>query len=164
MKSFIRSICPRAYNVVYAALGKTLLFTSLTLMLCVGTAGAERLSVSVKKANIRSGSGTGHEILWSAGKYYPVDIIKKSGNWYRVRDFEGDEGWIHRSLLKKVRAVIIKGTLVNVRKGPGKGSGVLFQAEKGVSFKVLKTQKKWLKVQHADGEVGWVHKSLVWGY
>ena len=143
---------------------KILLFTLLVLILCVGTASAKRLSVAFDKANVRSGPGTNHEILWSAGKYYPVDIIKKSGNWYQIRDFEGDTGWIYRRLLKKIPAVIVKGTIVNVREGPGTGFRVLFQAEKGVSFKLLKRNKNWLKVRHADGEVGWIHKSLAWGY
>ena len=144
---------------------KKLLFITLSvLVLWVGTASAKRLSVAFPKANVRSGPGTDHEILWTAGKYYPVDIIKQSGSWYRIRDFEGDAGWIHRSLLKKISAVIVKGTIVNVRGGPGTNFRVLFQAEKGVSFKLLKRQKKWLKVEHEDGEVGWVHQSLVWGH
>jgi len=143
---------------------KILVFTLLVFVLCVGTASAKRLSVAFDKANVRSGPGTSHEILWSAGKYYPVDIIKKSGNWYQVRDFEGDIGWIYQSLLKDIPAVIVKGTIVNIREGPGTGFRVLFQAEKGVSFKLLNRKKTWLKVQHADGEVGWIHKSLVWGH
>jgi SH3-like domain-containing protein len=143
---------------------KIILLILLAFVLCAGTASAERLSVGFDKANVRSGPGTNYEILWSSGKYYPVDIIKTSGNWCQIRDFEGDTGWIHRSLLEEVPAVIVKGTIVNVRKGPGKDFEVLFQAEKGVSFKVLKRQKKWLKVEHADGEVGWIHESLAWGY
>lgn len=143
---------------------KILSFTLLALVLCAGTASAKRLSVAVDKANVRSGPGTNNEILWSVGKYYPVDIIKKSGNWYKIRDFEGDIGWIYRTLLKKIPAVIIKGDRVNVRKGSGTSFKILFQAEKGVSFKLLKRKKKWLKVKHADGDVGWLHKNLVWGY
>jgi SH3-like domain-containing protein len=143
---------------------KIVLFTLLVFVLCLGTASAKRLSVAFDKANVRSGPGTNHEIMWSAGKYYPVDIIKTSGKWYHIRDFEGDTGWIYRRLLKKIPAVIVKGTIVNVREGPGTGFRVLFQAEKGVSFKLLKRKKKWLKVQHADGEVGWIHTSLVWGH
>jgi SH3-like domain-containing protein len=143
---------------------KILVFTLLVFVLGVGTASAERLSVAFDKANVRSGPGTNHEIMWSAGKYYPVDIIKKSGSWYQIRDFEGDIGWIYQSLLKKIPAVIVKGTIVNIRKGPGTGFAVLFQAEKGVSFKLLDRKENWLKVEHADGEVGWIHVSLVWGY
>ncbi|MBW2018825.1 MAG: SH3 domain-containing protein [Deltaproteobacteria bacterium] len=143
---------------------RVLIFSLLLLVLWVGTASAERLSVAVNKANVRSGPGTNHAILWSAGKYYPVDIIKKDKSWCQIRDFENDIGWIYRPLLKKIPAVIVTGTIVNVREGPGTNFRVLFQAEKGVSFKLLGRKKGWLKVQHADGDMGWIHASLVWGH
>ena len=142
---------------------KILIFTLLSIMLFVGTASAKRLSIAAHRANVRSGPGTDHQILWSVGKYYPVDTIRRSGNWYKIRDFEGDMGWIHRSLLKKIPAVIVKRTIVNVRKGPGINFRVVFQAEKGVSFRLLKRKGKWLKVRHEDGDVGWIHRNLVWG-
>jgi SH3-like domain-containing protein len=140
------------------------LFVIFSILLMGGEASARRLAVCVDKANIRSGPGTNHEILWSVGKYYPVDTVKKSGNWYKIRDFEDDEGWVFHSLLKKIPTVIVKAPLVNVREGPETKSRVVFQAEKGVSFKHVGKKGNWLKVQHADGEVAWIHKSLIWGY
>jgi SH3-like domain-containing protein len=98
------------------------------------------------------------------GKYYPVDVVKKAGKWYQIADFEGDRGWMHKSLLKKIPSVIVKATLVNVREGPGKNFKVVFQAEKGVSMRLMERKKSWMKVKHADGDVGWIHKSLVWGH
>jgi len=133
-------------------------------MLWAAAASAKRLSVAVTEANVRAGPGMSHEILWTAEKYYPVDTLKRSGNWYKIRDFERDIGWIHRSLLKKIPAVIVKGALVNVREGPGTRFRVLLQAERGASFKLLRKKGKWFKVKHADGEVGWIHKNLLWGY
>ena len=138
--------------------------TLMAIVLLAGPAIAKKLSVAVDKGNVRSGPGTDREILWSVGKYYPVDIIKKSGGWYYISDFEGDTGWMHGSLLKEIPSVIVKATLVNVRQGPGTKAKVIFQAEKGVSLRRLETKKDWLKVKHADGDVGWIHKSLVWGY
>lgn len=142
---------------------KILIFSLLPIVVCVGTASAKRLSVAVHRANVRSGPGTDHQILWSVGQYYPVDTIKRSGNWYKIRDFEGDIGWIHRSLLNNTSAVIVKRAIVNVRKGPGTNFRVVFRAEKGVSFRLLKRKRNWLKVRHEDGEVGWIHRNLVWG-
>jgi SH3-like domain-containing protein len=142
---------------------KTLFYTLLVLVLSVGAASAERLSVAVNKANVRSGPGKNYEVLWSVGKYFPVDIVKTSGDWRQIRDYEGDAGWIHRSLLKEIPSVIVKGSLVNVREGPGKDTKVLFQAESGVSFRVEEKKDKWLRVKHADGDTGWIHESLVWG-
>jgi len=138
------------------------LFAVLCLLVLTGEATARRLAVSVKRANIRSGPGTNHDIVWSVGMYYPFDVLKKSGRWYKIRDFEGVVGWMHGSLLRQIPAVIAKVLLANVREKPGTRFRILLQAEKGVCFKRLGQKGKWLKVQHADGEVGWIHKSLVW--
>ena len=136
----------------------------LAMFLLAGPANAKRLSVGVDKGNVRSGPGTDHEILWSVGKYYPVDVIKESEGWCQISDFEGDVGWMHKSLLEDIPSVIVKATLVNIRKGPGTNFKVLFQAEKGVGLKRLSRKDGWLEVEHADGDVGWIHESLVWGY
>jgi SH3-like domain-containing protein len=143
---------------------KALFFSILAVVLFAGPALAERLTVVVDKANIRSGPGKNYDVLWSVGKYYPVETIKKSGQWYKIRDFEDDEGWVFHTLLGKTPSLIIKAPLVNIRQGPGTKTKVVFQAEKGVSFKRIGTKEPWFKVQHSDGEVGWIHKSLVWGY
>ena len=113
-------------------------------------------------ANIRSGPGTKHEILWKAEKYYPVEVLKTSGRWYQFRDFEGDQGWIHNSLVKKIPTVIAIKDNCNVRSGPGTSHTVLFTIEKGIPFKVLKREGNWIHIEHADGDRGWIHKSLVW--
>ena len=84
---------------------RILIFVIFSVVLFVGEASATRLAVGVNKANIRSGPGKNHEILWSVGKYYPLDTLKKSGNWYKIRDFEGDEGWIFHSLVKKIPTI-----------------------------------------------------------
>jgi len=71
-------------------------------------AAADRVSVSVPVANIRSGPGETYDLLWKVEKYHPLEIMKTSGSWYRFRDFEGDEGWIHKSLVSKTPSVITK--------------------------------------------------------
>ncbi|MBW2109484.1 MAG: SH3 domain-containing protein [Deltaproteobacteria bacterium] len=142
---------------------RTAVLTWVMVLFLAGQVQAGRFAVSVGKANVRSGPGTDYDILWSAGKYYPVDTLKRSGNWYQIRDFEGDEGWIFHRLLAKIPAVIVKVPLANVRQGPGTKTAILFQAEKGVSFKRIGKKGAWLKVQHADGDIGWIHHSLVWG-
>jgi SH3-like domain-containing protein len=145
------------------AMKRILLFFSCLVFLLSGESAAERLSVVANESNIRSGPSKDHQILWSAGKYYPVDVIEKSGSWYKIKDFEGDQGWIHKSLLEKVPTVIVKVSLANIREAPEDQARIVFQAEKGVSMKQLSVKGKWLKVQHADGDVGWINDSLVWG-
>jgi SH3-like domain-containing protein len=123
---------------------------------------AERLSVKSSIANVRSGPGTQNQRLWQVEKHHPFDIIKKKGAWYQFRDFEGDEGWVHNSLLTKTPTVIVVKPKCNVRSGPGTNYELLFTVEKGVPFKVLERKGNWIHVVHADGDKGWMHKSLIW--
>lgn len=122
----------------------------------------ERLSVSVTTANIRNGPGTNFEKIWQAEKYYPVIVIERNGGWVRFKDYEGDEGWIHESLLSPEKTVIVNKPKVNIRSGPGTENPILFQAEKGVPFRVIETKGNWLHVAHADGDTGWILDRLVW--
>ena len=140
-----------------------LFIMAIFLIIYTGAVSAnERLSVVGKIANIRYGPGTKYDILFQAERYYPINIIKKSGNWYEVEDFEGDVGWIHKSMVSKVPSVITIKLKCNIRSGPGLKYEVVFVAEKGVPFKSIKRKGNWIHVKHSDGYEGWIHKSLVW--
>lgn len=122
----------------------------------------ERLAVIDSIANIRSGPGTKNMIIWKIEKNHPVEIIEKKGDWYHFRDFEKDEGWLHKSLVGKVKTIITKKENCNIRSGPGTKYEIIFTVEKGIPFKVLKRQDKWIKIKHADGEQGWIYNNLIW--
>ncbi len=135
---------------------------TLFITLSSGVAMAERLAVSASVANIRSGPGTEYDIIWKVGKYHPIQIIKKSGTWYRFRDFEQDEGWIHKSLVSKIRTVITKKKKSNIRSGPGTRHKIVFTVEKGIPFRIIKRKGSWIFIEHADGDKGWIYEALVW--
>jgi len=134
----------------------------LLIMLLAGAASAERLAVSAPVANIRSGPGTSHNVLWKVEKYFPLRVIEKSGDWYHFEDFEGDKGWVHQSLVSKISAVVTKNDECNIRSGPGTDNKIIFTVEKGIPFKVLNRDGSWVHIEHADGDKGWIHKSLIW--
>ena len=124
---------------------------------------AQRVSVSVESANVRTGPGTEHEIVWKGvEKYYPLMILDQAGSWYYVKDFESDTGWIYKKLVTKTSTVITTKERCNVRKGPGAKKPLAFVVDSGVPFRVLSRKGNWIEVQHADGDKGWIHKSLVW--
>ena len=140
---------------------KTFILTVIFL-LYAGAALAERLTVKAEIANVRSGPGKQYEILWKVEKYHPLQVLEKSGRWVQFRDFEGDIGWIYGSLVAEIPAVITRSEKCNVRSGPGTKFNILFTVERGIPFKIIKRKGKWLQVHHADGDRGWIHKSLVW--
>ena len=134
----------------------------LLIMLLAGVASAERLAVSAPVANIRSGPGTNHEVIWKVQKYFPIRVIEKSGEWYHFEDFEGDRGWVHQSLVGKISTVITNNDACNIRSGPGTSHTIILTVEKGIPFKVLEREGSWIHIEHADGDKGWIYESLVW--
>lgn len=148
------SILINACSIASISIVLLIIFSSIAL--------AERLTVASSLANIRSGPGTNHDVLWQVAQNHPILVLKKAGNWIHFRDFEGDKGWIHKSLVRKIPAVITNKEKCNIRSGPGTKFEILFTTEKGIPFKVLKRKGNWIHIQHADGDKGWIHKSLVW--
>ena len=136
--------------------------TILLILLIATVARAERLAITSDVANIRSGPGTEHDILWKVEKYHPIIVIDQSSSWYHFKDFEGDKGWVHRSLAGKMETVITTNEISNIRSGPGTENKILFKVEKGIPFKVLSHKGSWIQIEHADGDQGWINKKLVW--
>ena len=132
------------------------------MMIIAGPVAAERMAVKASIANLRSGPGAKYDVLWQVEKFHPMLVIEKRKNWYKIKDFEGDMAWIHNSLLGKINGVITTKAKCNVRSKPDKKSKILFTVERGVPFKVLKRSGNWIRIEHADGEIGWIYKSLVW--
>ncbi len=142
---------------------KTLLFTAVLLFFAFdGMALAQRMAVSASIGNVRVGPGTKYDIIWQVERNFPIKVVEKSGAWYRFRDFEGDEGWIHTSLVAKFASVVTIKENCNIRSGPGVRFTSLGVVDKGIPFKVLKRKGAWIEVEHADGDGGWIYKTLVW--
>lgn len=142
----------------------TVLMAGLLLFFILLTSAhaAERMSVKVGLANIRSKPDKTAEIAWQVTKYHPFQIVKKKGDWYQCQDFEGDSGWVYKTLLSSAATVITIKENCNVRSAPGTKSRVLFIVDREVPLKVLKRKGRWLQIVHEDGDKGWIHASLVW--
>lgn len=125
-------------------------------------AEGRRLAVNVPVANIRAGPGESYRVLWKAEKHFPMRVLETSTDWYRFKDFEGDEGWIHQSLTTAAETVITRKAECNIRKGPGTRFAVLLTVDAGIPFKIIRKKGPWLNIMHADGDQGWIHQSLVW--
>jgi len=125
------------------------------------------LCVSAQKANLRDGPGTNYEIAWEVYKYMPFSKvgISLSGEWYAVKDVDGDVNWIHKRLLtSRYRCAVVKTGEVNVRTGPGMNYSKSFfsPAKKYYSFRVLKRKGMWVRVKNEQGNIGWIHRNYLW--
>ena len=55
----------------------------------------------------------------------------------------------------------IKGSIVNVRQGPGTSHSVLFSAEKGEEFDLISTEGLWCLIKLQHDQEAWVFRKLV---
>lgn len=134
-----------------------------------GLALAKMKSISGEKVQVRSGPGTKYTAKWEYGSGFPVKILTQKGNWLKVKDFENDTGWIFNKYLISTPHMIVKVNKgkkkrINIRSGPGTRYKTVGRAYYGVVFKTLEQKKGWAKVQHSSGLVGWVKRTLLWGY
>jgi SH3-like domain-containing protein len=144
---------------------KSLVFGALiilTLLLTVPAPAAEYVSVKKDGVNIRSGPGTNKEVLWEVFKDFPLEVIKHQKDWVQTTDFEGDQGWIHDSLVAKDKRVIVKVNTANMRIGPAQNYEIVATVKYGVVFTPLEKEGDWIKVKHEDGTTGWISGKLLW--
>ena len=123
------------------------------------------LCVNVAEANLRNGPGTKYEKTWEVFKYMPFSKQTKKGNWYKVKDVDGDTHWIYRKLVtNKIQCAVVKVDKANIRSGPGKGysQNALSPALKYDSFRVLTRKSSWVKVKDEFGDTGWIFRKLLW--
>ena len=132
------------------------------------TTYGEVLSIQGDKVTLRSGPDPKSKPLWEYGNGFPLEVLKKQGEWLMVKDFENDSGWIHKSRLQKSQQVIVKANkdenkTINIRNGPGTSNPIVGNAYYGVVFSVLEKNGQWLLIRHESGLSGWVKADLLWG-
>lgn len=140
----------------------------LALMLSVAGAPAsaqKMVSVDRNEINMRSGPGTRHDALWLLGQGYPLQVIGRKGDWYQVRDFEADKGWVYRPLVDTTRHHIVKAKVANIRRAPTTRSAVVGKAQYGDVLRTVERRKHWVKVQREGRKgQGWIARRLLWGW
>lgn len=58
------------------------------------------VSVRSNTTNVRVGPGTQYDVAWVFVKSdLPVEIVQEFDTWRKIRDLDGSEGWVHKSLL-----------------------------------------------------------------
>lgn len=142
----------------------------VTLVLCCAhSAIAAMVSINGNEINMRSGPGQNYKVLWKLGSGFPLQILKTSGNWLRVQDFEGSVGWVYKGVTTKTGHMIVdvnkkSKKRINVRSGAGTNHRIVAKAYYGVVFKTLQQKNGWVEVEHEKGVKGWVKRSLLWGF
>jgi len=142
----------------------TLIILFCTIFFAASWASAKMVCANRNTVNLRSGPGTKYAIKWEYGRGFPMRVIGRKGDWYKVKDFENDVGWVYRNVVASKSHMIVKRKVVNVRNKPSSKAKLIGKADYGVVFKTIKQKKGWAKVKHENGLTGWVRRDLLWGW
>ncbi len=148
---------------------KTILPLLILIFVCSTVSYAKMKSINGERVQLRSGPGTKYAAKWEYGNGLPVKILTQKGSWIKVKDFENDTGWVFNKYLNKTPHMVVKVNKgkkkkINIRSGPGTKYKTIGKAYYGVVFKTLEQKNGWAKVKHESGLIGWVKRSLLWGY
>lgn len=138
---------------------------SIATFLTAGQAIAQSMvSVKGSTVNMRTQPTTASEIMWELKRGYPLKVLKKKGRWMNVVDFEGDRGWVARSLIGTKPHFVVKSKTANMRSGPGTQNKIVGKAEYGELLSTRAKRNGWAQVVRSDGKKGWISQKLLWGF
>jgi len=151
-------------NTPFRNILRTLVFTGSVLAASSYSAhSAEYVSVTKDGVNVRTGPSTSNPVYMELFEGYPLKVVDKKGDWFKITDFENDSGWIYSPLVEKRDTVIVNASSrANMRSGPGTGNAIVATLERGVVLELLERRNKWVRVKHASGTQGWIYAPLVW--
>jgi SH3-like domain-containing protein len=143
--------------------GPHLLLAAL-LALASGASAAEYRSVGDKPAILYDAPSAKADRLFAVTRYYPFEILVKLDQWTKVRDANGEVGWIENAALADRAMAVVTVPLADVRAAPEAGAPLVFEAYKQVLLEVLEPPANgWVKVRHRDGQEGYIRTSHLWG-
>ena len=120
-------------------------------------------SLRASDVNLRTGPGTRYPIEWVfTHQGMPVEITAEYEMWRRVRDAEGDEGWVHRNALSGKRYAIVTGTMHELREDNDEKSAIVAHLQGGAIGQLLSCSRDWCKLKF-KGVKGYLRKSDFWG-
>ncbi|MCV0438715.1 MAG: SH3 domain-containing protein [Hydrogenophaga sp.] len=122
------------------------------------------VSVKGSTLNMREGPGTNTAVLWELKRGYPLRITQRKGGWIKVRDFEGDTGWVARRLTGNTPHHIVKARVANIRSGPGTKHRIVGKVEYGELLRTREKRADWVRVEREQGAGGWIARRLLWGW
>ncbi len=121
------------------------------------------VSLDADAVNVRTGPGMRYPIRWKfVREGLPVMVVEEFKDWYRIRDWEGAEGWVHKSLLSRRRKALVRGGTRPLRRAPNPAAPILLLAEAGVQGRLLSCRPLWCELEIA-GRIGWMQRLHFFG-
>jgi len=121
-------------------------------------------SMKSETTNMREGPSDANRVKWVYHrKGLPVEVIATFEAWRRVRDMDGEVGWIHVALLSRERMAVIRGEgQAAVHDRFDAKSDLVAEAKPGAVGRLEHCGPVACEVKF-DGAKGWVDRGRLWG-
>ena len=121
-------------------------------------------SMKSDKIYMRVGPGEDYPIKWIYHrKGLPVEVLGGYDAWRRVRDMDGETGWIHTAFLARERMTVVVGQgLAPVQREAGSDARVVAEAKPGAIGRLRHCDVLVCEVKF-DGAEGWLPRTRLWG-
>jgi len=122
-------------------------------------------SIAAKKARMRAGPGRTYPINWLYQRAdLPVKVIGvfQQGQWYKVEDPGGTQGWMMGGLLSETRTALVVGQVAELRDSPNGDGRIVWRAAPGVVGRLSKCSGGWCYFD-VHGRGGYVEQMRLWG-
>lgn len=125
------------------------------------------VSLKAQRVNVRSGPSNDHAVKWIFVRSgLPVEVVQEFENWRRIRDSEGDEGWVYWSLLSGKRTALVApwggGEPVLLHQSPDDKSRITATLDPRVVVGIESCDGKWCRVT-GKGFKGYAPQGDLWG-
>lgn len=125
------------------------------------------VSLKAERVNVRRGPSSDHAVAWVfQRKGMPVEIVAEFENWRRIRDSDGEEGWILQNMLSGKRTAAVapwrRDQTVPLYSAAGGSGGMVAKLQAGVIGEVETCTGEWCRIL-AGGYEGWIAQTMLWG-
>lgn len=151
--------------------GQTQTQTTVTETKTVETKSDLKYTVTADVLNVRSGAGTGHNVISKVKSGQVLQVIGQENGWFKVT-VNGQTGYVSGDFVttggQKGTTTVQQGTgtytvnvsSLNVRTGPSTSHTVLGSVNKGKTVQVVSEVQDWFKINF-NGGTGYVSKDFV---
>ncbi len=121
------------------------------------------VTLGANEARMRTGPGRDYPVRWMyVRKGLPLEVIDEWGIYRKVRDPDGEEGWMDKALLSGARYGMVLGKITTIRARPDVSAPAVWRAEPGVLGRVQLCEQGWCRFQ-VDGRAGFLPAIDLWG-
>lgn len=121
-------------------------------------------SIATGDALLRTGPERTYPATWRYRRRdLPIQVVQVYGNWRRIREQDGTEGWMLATLLSAQRTAVVTGDApAPMHADPSSGSALNWRARPGVVGRISKCEGGWCLFD-VGGKRGYIETDHIWG-